>query len=123
MVEIPINTAIENPISNASRHQPGALVNIPNAIPGFSSGLAATGGGGIAGAGLSAKLLAGAAAKLAAVIVAASIGTVALAPDHGKLLRAFEILNDVAHEERAGRPTPKGSGAGRYLKPMRSGGQ
>ncbi len=34
--EIPINTAIENPISNASRHQPGALVSIPNAIPGFS---------------------------------------------------------------------------------------
>ena len=30
------HTATENPINKASRHQPGALVSIPKAIPGFS---------------------------------------------------------------------------------------
>ncbi len=69
------------------------------AIPGFSSGLPATGIG-AAGTGLSAKLLSGpAAAKLAALALAAGAGTVALAHEPAKLF--------------PGHPTPRALAADR----------
>jgi hypothetical protein len=51
-------------------------------------------------------------------------GVARLEARHVAQLGALEVLDDVAHGKRAGRPTAKGSESARsLLKPMRSGGQ
>src|SRR6185503_1996020 len=50
-------------------------------------------------------------------------GIARLEARHVAQLSALEVLDDVAHRKRAGRPTAKGSERRSYLKLMRSGGQ
>src|SRR6476646_7014236 len=50
-------------------------------------------------------------------------GVARLEARHVAQLSALEVLDDVAHGKRAGRPTAKGSERRSYLKLMRSGGQ